>query len=640
MIRKLFILILAFALSIIVTTCKKNTEPQKFTDAQIEQAYQQIKPNADAALLSDNPITEFEKLAKELKQMEEIKQVTTSERGLIVEFENGEIAVWLIAFVPDIDLVDFKQSHAPTKVNHSTKNSKPKICLINQVYYDERFEYVHDLFYVIKGSFIDENWDVTVVNGEQFNLNFTQSRLNDFDVVDIVTHGINTSWWELGTTGTFILIGEKQNGKKEYTITVTLPEMRNNKMVTVEYYAISSEFITAHYANNSFNNSLIYLVACEGLKKPEHFGKAFVDKGVKVVVGWDETNCIGAVTSKYLLYNLLNINNLSEAINLLQEEYKVDKHSNHPEARLTFYPYPTGGTYKLPIGTDPSSLKITDPKYGDVYHCGMPVDIFVSGYTGSDWKDNLEVIVACLVGEPQHTNNDEPNVYKGNALPRTEANYSFTFTPQTPSTWAGRWVKIIAHNKKNNTWSAPQYIKIAPIDNEDGVVINGICWATRNVDMPGTFAAKPEDAGMFYQWNRKIGWSNTNPLINSNGDSTWDSSLPSGTTWEKSNDPCPTGWRVPTKDELQNLENTISTWTSMNDVNGRIFGSGNNTIFLPAPGSRSSYGTLYDVGSYAYYWGNSLNIPTYAVDMWFTTSHTFMGSHKCMLGQSVRCVAE
>ena len=39
------------------------------------------------------------------------------------------------------------------------------------------------------------------------------------------------------------------------------------------------------------------------------------------------------------------------------------------------------------------------------------------------------------------------------------------------------------------------------------VVINGVRWATCNVDAPGNFAANPEDAGMFYQWNRKVGWS-------------------------------------------------------------------------------------------------------------------------------------
>ena len=59
---------------------------------------------------------------------------------------------------------------------------------------------------------------------------------------------------------------------------------------------------------------------------------------------------------------------------------------------------------------------------------------------------------------------------------------------------------------------------------DTGVVINGVKWATRNVDIPGTFAANPEDAGMFYQWNRKIGWTCGEPMINSNGGTMWDNS--------------------------------------------------------------------------------------------------------------------
>ena len=38
---------------------------------------------------------------------------------------------------------------------------------------------------------------------------------------------------------------------------------------------------------------------------------------------------------------------------------------------------------------------------------------------------------------------------------------------------------------------------------DEGVVINGVRWATRNVDMPGTFAETPESLGMLFQWNRK-----------------------------------------------------------------------------------------------------------------------------------------
>ena len=46
---------------------------------------------------------------------------------------------------------------------------------------------------------------------------------------------------------------------------------------------------------------------------------------------------------------------------------------------------------------------------------------------------------------------------------------------------------------------------IDPNVTDVGVSIIGVTWATRNVDAPGKFAATPEDPGMFYQWNRKVG---------------------------------------------------------------------------------------------------------------------------------------
>ena len=59
---------------------------------------------------------------------------------------------------------------------------------------------------------------------------------------------------------------------------------------------------------------------------------------------------------------------------------------------------------------------------------------------------------------------------------------------------------------------------------DKSVVINGVHWATCNVDKPGTFVAGPEDAGMFYQWDIKIGWSSTDPMTNTMGGTTWNNS--------------------------------------------------------------------------------------------------------------------
>jgi hypothetical protein len=134
-------------------------------------------------------------------------------------------------------------------------------------------------------------------------------------------------------------------------------------------------------------------------------------------------------------------------------------------------------------------------------------------------------------------------------------------------------VATITVTTEDGNYTAECTVTVFPTE----VVINGVKWATRNVDMPGTFAAKPEDSGMFYQWGRPIGWSSTDPLISSNGEPIWNN-LPyeDGTsyTWDKENDPCPLGWRVPTISELNSLIETASEWTTINGVSGWIFGTG------------------------------------------------------------------
>jgi uncharacterized protein (TIGR02145 family) len=180
-------------------------------------------------------------------------------------------------------------------------------------------------------------------------------------------------------------------------------------------------------------------------------------------------------------------------------------------------------------------------------------------------------------------------------------------------------------------------------ESEEGVVINGIRWATRNVDMPGTFAANPEDAGMFYQWNRKIGWNSADPLINSDGGTTWDSSVPEGTEWEAINDPCPAGWRVPTLTELSSLIDAGSVWTTQNGVDGSIFGTAPNTIFLPAAGFLSNIdGTLYDadLGLCGFYWSSAQSNSDNAYGQSFSSDAAKTDYGYRNFGFSVRCVAD
>ena len=154
-------------------------------------------------------------------------------------------------------------------------------------------------------------------------------------------------------------------------------------------------------------------------------------------------------------------------------------------------------------------------------------------------------------------------------------------------------VGILAYGQQNTTTA------------DKGAVINGVKWATRNVATPGTFVANPEDAGMFYQWNRKVAWPATGDVSN------WNTTSPAGTAWEKANDPSPAGWRVPTSDEIETLlesDKVLYERTVVNGVNGGIFTdmATGNSIFLPAAGFRDNGdGSLILADENGDYWSST-----------------------------------
>ena len=184
----------------------------------------------------------------------------------------------------------------------------------------------------------------------------------------------------------------------------------------------------------------------------------------------------------------------------------------------------------------------------------------------------------------------------------------------------------------------------------DGAIINGVKWAGCNVDAPGTFAAKPEDAGMLYQWNSKIGWSATDPLIATDGSTVWKETTASADLWEPENDPSPEGWRIPTKDELGTLfdkDKVRMEWATVNGVNGIkiIDNTTANSIFLPATNARNNPdGVLDGQGLDGLYWSNAFDYDAYygtgASCLYISNFMVYVGFSKRTCAMSVRCVAK
>jgi hypothetical protein len=94
---------------------------------------------------------------------------------------------------------------------------------------------------------------------------------------------------------------------------------------------------------------------------------------------------------------------------------------------------------------------------------------------------------------------------------------------------------------------------------EDEVLINGLVWSTKNVGEPGTFVSSPDEIGMLYQFNRKIGY----PATPAEAPANWPSSYTNdGTDWTEENDPSPEGWRIPTTKEMAALWEIGATWVT------------------------------------------------------------------------------
>ncbi|MDR1756206.1 MAG: Ig-like domain-containing protein [Culturomica sp.] len=201
----------------------------------------------------------------------------------------------------------------------------------------------------------------------------------------------------------------------------------------------------------------------------------------------------------------------------------------------------------------------------------------------------------------------------------------------------GSAIITVKTNNGNKTATCTVTIAERPIS-AAGVLINGVYWAGCNIDAPGTFVATPESAGMFYQWNRKKGWPSTGSVTG------WDYTTPSGDTWAAANDPCPSGWRVPTSDELDALlatDKVTNVWTTLNSVNGRKFTDkiSGNSIFLPAAGYRDiKYGSLSNAGSSGYYYSSSPGGSSLAWSLSFDSSNAVQTNLGRSPGYSVRCV--
>jgi uncharacterized protein (TIGR02145 family) len=213
------------------------------------------------------------------------------------------------------------------------------------------------------------------------------------------------------------------------------------------------------------------------------------------------------------------------------------------------------------------------------------------------------------------------------------------------------------------------------------VMINGVCWANRNLAAHGVFVDNPEDHVALFQWGRRgdgheqrTSQNYTNGAVSDAANLDANGQIASGhaaygkfitsssspydwrspqlpTLWNSGtetapikspNDPCPSGWRMPTDTEFGSLTagSVTKTWTTQSGVYGYRFTASGNTLFLPAAGYRSNNdGSLHDEGTSGNYWSSTVN-GTYARGLDFDSGSVNASSGNRAYGFSCRCVPE
>ncbi|CAA7193742.1 fibrobacter succinogenes major paralogous domain-containing protein [Chryseobacterium potabilaquae] len=203
--------------------------------------------------------------------------------------------------------------------------------------------------------------------------------------------------------------------------------------------------------------------------------------------------------------------------------------------------------------------------------------------------------------------------------------------------------------------------KVVSTSGSGGTVVmcgNANAWATHNLGADTSLdphVAVKEIHGNYYQWGIlvPVATVDTPPAAISG----WNTQNAPNSAWNSGTeiapvktglDPCPAGFRVPTRTEWVNLANNNSVSRQGTFVlDPTNFGSalsyscGTNKITLPASGVRSGFNGALDFrGYYGYYWSSS-EVNTFGYDLFFDSGTvTAAATSNRTYGFPVRCIAE
>ena len=183
-------------------------------------------------------------------------------------------------------------------------------------------------------------------------------------------------------------------------------------------------------------------------------------------------------------------------------------------------------------------------------------------------------------------------------------------------------------------------------------MVVGLCWMTRNLDLPGGTTLTPSDSNVTSNYtlptSSTSGFSDNSMAYVYNSDSTNFNDTSCGqdnpcysyysyaaatagtnpSSGEASSDICPKGWRLPTRAELNTLYSSYNTGE-------KLVAAPFLAVIAGYYNSSSFYG-----GWSSNYWSSTANDASHAYDLYYINAYATVGYTDKYMGDSVRCVAK
>ena len=515
---KVFLLSLLFFIGCSKEEAIDNVDPDvpevEIPEENMEIAIQNLERVQEAMsplFLASENAEELAQHLDEIKAMEGVEDAWVGEDAatLWIQIEKGgKVAYHFpIKFSVDESSLLKSSTEAIKKINTKAVENK-NVCIINQVSNDFDQQATVVLCELLKNQFESAGFTATVINCEEFTRDFINTKMPQFGVVFLITHGIYSSGIKGRLDSHWLITGEKVNlsGWKDNinavkkcfgmwaSDEVILPVEEKKLLVSESgtgslikeytYLAIDQDYLEENMNDFSSPNSILFNTACHSLEGDSDLWLVFKDKKVGAYLGLDNTNSIGVKAGVAFFENMLAGMTVSEAFNALPASLKNEKgvhNDKNYDATLHCYPSDCQITlFDKPEVTDEEAVDLgLSVKWGNK-------NLGASTYTnlGNSYEDY----------DYDYLYNNSPELFEWNGaelnLGKTKYDYAYTDLGENwrlPTT--EEWMEL----RDNCKWEADI------IDNTPGFRVKGP--NGNSIFIPGKFHYEPEGGSYAFEAN-------------------------------------------------------------------------------------------------------------------------------------------